>query len=212
MQSQPVYVNSIWTRSSLVFQHVCQSTHSKVYSNQYSRTLNFSLCFFQIVKEQVLIGILLLRNAVHSTLVADITPDLSIWPWWTLTCSVLNSFTSLFLWWRMTGSNRRPPACKAGALPAELIPQKGNSKHLTLSLSRGVYLGWWVWLDSNQRPPPYQDGALTSWATDPTDHYLTQSLPYSITTLLFSLFLLLFLTIDKREHSQHFPSNSRLFS
>ncbi len=26
------------------------------------------------------------------------------------------------IWWRMTGSNRRPPACKAGALPAELIP------------------------------------------------------------------------------------------
>jgi hypothetical protein len=26
-------------------------------------------------------------------------------------------------WWRMPGSNRRPPACKAGALPAELIPQ-----------------------------------------------------------------------------------------
>ena len=26
-------------------------------------------------------------------------------------------------WWRMTGSNRRPPACKAGALPAELWPQ-----------------------------------------------------------------------------------------
>ena len=25
------------------------------------------------------------------------------------------------IWWRMTGSNRRPPACKAGALPAELI-------------------------------------------------------------------------------------------
>jgi hypothetical protein len=24
----------------------------------------------------------------------------------------------------MTGSNRRPPACKAGALPAELIPQR----------------------------------------------------------------------------------------
>lgn len=27
-------------------------------------------------------------------------------------------------WWRMTGSNRRPPACKAGALPAELIPRQ----------------------------------------------------------------------------------------
>ena len=26
-------------------------------------------------------------------------------------------------WWRMTGSNRRPPACKADALPAELILQ-----------------------------------------------------------------------------------------
>src|SRR5215468_1634240 len=29
-------------------------------------------------------------------------------------------------WWRMTGSNRRPPACKAGALPAELIPRNIN--------------------------------------------------------------------------------------
>ena len=27
----------------------------------------------------------------------------------------------IILWWGMTGSNRRPPACKAGALPAELI-------------------------------------------------------------------------------------------
>ena len=26
------------------------------------------------------------------------------------------------LWWRYAGSNRRPPACKAGALPAELYP------------------------------------------------------------------------------------------
>ncbi len=26
-------------------------------------------------------------------------------------------------WWSQTGSNRRPPACKAGALPAELWPQ-----------------------------------------------------------------------------------------
>ena len=27
------------------------------------------------------------------------------------------------VWWRMTGSNRRPSACKADALPAELILQ-----------------------------------------------------------------------------------------
>jgi hypothetical protein len=61
---------------------------------------------------------------------------------------VNDRFSSLG-WWRMTGSNRRPPACKAGALPAELIPR-------TFMNTR-----WWVWLDSNQRPPPYQDGALT---------------------------------------------------
>ena len=28
-------------------------------------------------------------------------------------------------WWSWTGSNRRPPACKAGALPAELQPLIG---------------------------------------------------------------------------------------
>src|SRR6059058_3335866 len=26
-------------------------------------------------------------------------------------------------WWSMTGSNRRPPQCHCGALPAELMPQ-----------------------------------------------------------------------------------------
>ncbi len=26
-------------------------------------------------------------------------------------------------WWSQAGSNRRPPACKAGALPAELWPR-----------------------------------------------------------------------------------------
>ena len=29
-------------------------------------------------------------------------------------------------WWRVPGSNRWPPACKAGALPAELTPHLGN--------------------------------------------------------------------------------------
>ena len=35
----------------------------------------------------------------------------------------INVTLNKIFWWRMTGSNRRPPACKAGALPAELIPQ-----------------------------------------------------------------------------------------
>src|SRR5690242_5023136 len=30
---------------------------------------------------------------------------------------------SLKVWWSQTGSNRRPPACKAGALPTELWPR-----------------------------------------------------------------------------------------
>ena len=29
-------------------------------------------------------------------------------------------------WWSQAGSNRRPPACKAGALPAELWPQSNT--------------------------------------------------------------------------------------
>ncbi|CEF47239.1 hypothetical protein XFF6166_740003 [Xanthomonas citri pv. fuscans] len=29
-------------------------------------------------------------------------------------------------WWSLSGSNRRPPACKAGALPAELRPHDGT--------------------------------------------------------------------------------------
>lgn len=31
-------------------------------------------------------------------------------------------------WWRQTGSNRRPPACKAGALPTELCPHVGTKR------------------------------------------------------------------------------------
>lgn len=36
----------------------------------------------------------------------------------------VNDLFSLQPWWSRTGSNRRPPACKAGALPAELRPHK----------------------------------------------------------------------------------------
>src|SRR4029453_14058524 len=33
-------------------------------------------------------------------------------------------------WWSQTGSNRRPPACKAGALPAELWPRTSVQQKL----------------------------------------------------------------------------------
>ena len=39
---------------------------------------------------------------------------------------LLPKFQSIsFKWWRVPGSNRWPPACKAGALPAELTPHLG---------------------------------------------------------------------------------------
>ena len=38
--------------------------------------------------------------------------QLSYWP-----------ISAHFFWWRLAGSNRWPPACKAGALPAELNPR-----------------------------------------------------------------------------------------
>jgi hypothetical protein len=39
-------------------------------------------------------------------------------------------------WWSQTGSNRRPPACKAGALPAELWPRKSVSQPSRRLVSR----------------------------------------------------------------------------
>ena len=35
------------------------------------------------------------------------------------------SYKPSWSWWRQSDSNRRLPACKAGALPAELCPRKG---------------------------------------------------------------------------------------
>ena len=61
-------------------------------------------------------------------------------------------------WWRWGESNSWPPACKAGALPAELHPQ--------------IYywtnpFKWWAQMDSNHRPHAYQACALTTWAMRP---------------------------------------------
>ena len=66
----------------------------------------------------------------------------------------VNSLTSFWIWWRLAGSNRWPPACKAGALPAELNP------HI-------LFKKWWAKMDSNHRPHDYQSCALASWAIGP---------------------------------------------
>ncbi len=61
----------------------------------------------------------------------------------------------------MTGSNRRPPPCKGGALPAELITQSQifllyTARHFSLKHRKE----WWVMTGSNRRPPPCKGGAL----------------------------------------------------
>ena len=96
------------------------------------------------------------------------------------------------LWWRLAGSNRWPPACKAGALPAELNPRicldiryeildiryfenRCLIKDAVLAhpLSCILYLisyisrSWWAKMDSNHRPHDYQSCALASWAIGP---------------------------------------------
>ena len=92
-------------------------------------------------------------------------------------------------WWSQTGSNRRPHACKARALPAELWPrnQKTNASRggldtkfcqpvfalwaspgtLRISLCVAAPRGaegeaWWAWEDLNFRPHAYQARALTN--------------------------------------------------
>src|SRR6185312_14339391 len=43
----------------------------------------------------------------------------------------IKSSAAIADWWSQTGSNRRPPACKAGALPAELWPLAVNEAYLS---------------------------------------------------------------------------------
>jgi hypothetical protein len=63
-------------------------------------------------------------------------------------------------WWRRAGSNRQPPACKAGALPVELRPHfdcgLGNAdcgmKNRPMCNLQFLFRDnhWWAQLDSNQ--------------------------------------------------------------
>ena len=55
-------------------------------------------------------------------------------------------------WWSQTGSNRRPQACKASALPTELWPRTAAPAKRE----------WWAWEDLNFRPHAYQARALTN--------------------------------------------------
>ena len=70
-------------------------------------------------------------------------------------------------WWSQTGSNRRPPACKAGALPTELWPLQRSEigqgdQHCRSPFPIPDICNWWAWEDLNFRPHAYQARALTS--------------------------------------------------
>ena len=78
-------------------------------------------------------------------------------------------------WWSRTGSNRRPEACKATALPTELRPHLGKGlqplrpaaklpkgRTAAANFFANPKIKWWAWDDSNVRPHPYQGCALTT--------------------------------------------------
>src|SRR5262249_5565600 len=71
-------------------------------------------------------------------------------------------------WWSQTNSNRRPPACKAGALPTELWPLQTSgirSQHSGRACTPMPIPDpgkWWAWEDLNFRPHAYQARALTN--------------------------------------------------
>jgi hypothetical protein len=95
----------------------------------------------------------------------------------TAASSIFNS-----IWWSQTGSNRRPHACKARALPAELWPRTrrrmlhvgccaltfagATAQQPSFKRPAGPKLqsseGWWAWEDLNFRPHAYQARALTN--------------------------------------------------
>ena len=76
-------------------------------------------------------------------------------------------------WWRRTGSNRRPPACKAGALPTELRPLLVSLR----SWSNGRGGKWWAWVDLNYRPHAYQACALTKLSYRPITYIFRHEWP-----------------------------------
>ena len=50
----------------------------------------------------------------------------------------------LKIWWRITGSNRRPLRCQRSALPAELIPQIVEKCIMKVSKRKALLLTYYV--------------------------------------------------------------------
>jgi hypothetical protein len=77
-------------------------------------------------------------------------------------CSTAKASIFNSIWWSQTGSNRRPHACKARALPAELWPRTRRRMLLRWNETPTSRSRWWAWEDLNFRPHAYQARALTN--------------------------------------------------
>jgi hypothetical protein len=80
-------------------------------------------------------------------------------------------------WWSQTGSNRRPPACKAGALPTELWPRRRSRirSHAVMP-HRGRPLSVARLSDPKDRDPHGARASLTQ-GSGRQDHGGTQATP-----------------------------------
>jgi hypothetical protein len=92
--------------------------------------------------------------------------NLCLFEAWTF--AVCGRFACFTVWWSQTGSNRRPPACKAGALPTELWPRLDPATNAVATFQAVIFKKiqppreWWAWKDLNFRPHAYQARALTN--------------------------------------------------
>ena len=87
---------------------------------------------------------------------------------------------SYLLKWRISDSNRWPPACKAGALASWANPPS--------FLNTPPCEKWrppWACVDSNHGPLHYQCSALTTWATSPFFGFKLQAADFRLLTTHF---------------------------
>src|SRR5580700_5004346 len=64
-------------------------------------------------------------------------------------------------WWSWSGSNRRPPECKSGALPAELQPLKFEAAFLRAASKKIIEADWTP--PSGTRPNRQIISSISKW-------------------------------------------------
>src|SRR5437660_4596745 len=72
------------------------------------------------------------------------------------------------IWWSWSGSNRRPPECKSGALPAELQPLLSSAPPLQRKRRlRDVIEASWIQGSGISNPQPLSDSLPYALSGDP---------------------------------------------